>query len=315
MSFMTACLSHAPLAFRESDENCSAPEFFSAAKRVRQQIEKFAPELIIEFAPDHYNGFFYDAMPNFCVGLNARSVGDWNTFAGDLNVPFSVALELVKAIRASNIDIDLSYRMKVDHGTVQPLELLMADVGSCPIVPIMVNCAAPPMPAFLRVRLLGEAVGRFTLATGKRVLFLGSGGLSHDPPIPQIQNSEGSIRDFLIEGRNPSAEARTARERRIVDAAEQFMRGSSRCREPNAAWDASILDALTNGRLNLADGWAEDQVTEQGGCGAHELRTWIAAFAALSVAGAYDAEVTYYQVVREWLTGMGIMTAMPRRIS
>jgi 2,3-dihydroxyphenylpropionate 1,2-dioxygenase len=165
------------------------------------------------------------------------------------------------------------------------------------------------------VRLLGEAVGRFALATGKRVLFLGSGGLSHDPPIPQIQNSEGPVRDFLIEGRNPTAEARMARERRIVDAAEQFMLGTSRCREPNAAWDASILHALTSGRLHVADDWVEDQVTEQGGCGAHELRTWIAAFAALSVAGEYDAEVCYYQVVREWLTAMGIMTATPRRTS
>ena len=60
------------------------------------------------------------------------------------------------------------------------------------------------------------------------------------------------------------------------------------------------------------DAWQDNEVTGVGGTGAHEVRTWVAAFAAQSIMGPYDSKVEYYEVVREWLTGMCVMTAVSR---
>lgn len=52
------------------------------------------------------------------------------------------------------------------------------------MLPVFINGVAAPLPGFQRTRLLGEAMGRFLNTLNKRVLILGSGGLSHQPPVP-----------------------------------------------------------------------------------------------------------------------------------
>lgn len=306
---MTVCASHSPLAATTGP--AIGPGYRAALQRAGKLIDDFAPDLIVEFAPDHYNGFFYDMMPNFCIGVAASSVGDWQTSSGPLNIPKGTALAVARAARAADIDVDLSYRMQVDHGFAQLLDLMFGDIGKYPIVPIMINCIGAPLPTFRRARLLGEAVGHYLAGLGKRVVVLGSGGLSHDPPFPQLDQATEPQLEFLIAGRNPSAEAREARVRRVMDAAERFVAGNSPCLDPSPAWDRAFTGILAGGDLAAVDVWKDDEVTRVGGTGAHEVRAWVSAFAAQSIAGPYDSKVEYYEVVREWLTGMCVMTAVP----
>ncbi len=310
MSMMTLCASHSPLAATTGPG--VGPGYQAALDQVARQIVEFEPELLIEFAPDHYNGFFYDMMPNFCIGVAASSVGDWGTSGGPLNVPKDIALDIAGAARAAEIDVDLSYRMQVDHGFTQLLDKMFHTLTKYPVVPIMINCTGAPLPTFRRARLLGDAVGRYVVASKKRVVILGSGGLSHDPPFPQLEKATEPQLEFLIAGRNPSAEARNARVRRVMDAAERFVAGDSPCLPPSPKWDHDFTNLLADGNLAAVDGWKDAEVSRVGGSGAHEVRTWVAAFAAQSTAGPYDAKVTYYEVVREWLTGMCVMSAVQR---
>ncbi|MCP6589060.1 3-carboxyethylcatechol 2,3-dioxygenase, partial [Klebsiella pneumoniae] len=76
------------------------------------------------------------------------------------------------------------YCMQVDHGFAQPLEFLLGGLDTLPVLPVFINGVASPLPGFQRTRMLGEAVGRFLTTLNKRVLILGSGGLSHQPPVP-----------------------------------------------------------------------------------------------------------------------------------
>ena len=99
-----------------------------------------------------------------------------------------------------------------------------------PILPIFVNAAAPPIPTYRRARQLGESVGRFAMRSGKRVLFAASGGLSHDPPVPSIKGAPLEIRERLINGRNPTAEAKEAREKRVFEAAVLAEAGEGPCK-------------------------------------------------------------------------------------
>ena len=187
MSMMTVCASHSPLA--STTGPAIGPEYRAALTRAAKMIVEFEPDLLIEFAPDHYNGFFYDMMPNFCLGVAANSVGDWGTSSGPLDIPKDVALAIAGAARSADVDIDISYRMQVDHGFTQILDMMFQGITKYPIVPIMINCTGAPLPSFRRARLLGEAVGRHLVGLGKRVVLLGSGGLSHDPPLPQLEDS------------------------------------------------------------------------------------------------------------------------------
>lgn len=309
MTYAAICGSHSPVALRLPQAD---PGFATALKAVGAWFEALQPDLIIQFAPDHYNGFFYDVMPNFCVGAAVESVGDWGTPAGPLNVPADAALALLEAVRASDIDLDLSLEMKVDHGATQLWSMMLGGLPGQSIIPIVINCGAPPRPSFRRARLLGEAVGRFAAGLGKKVVFAGSGGLSHDPPIPAIATAAGPVRDFLLRGRNPSPADRQAREGRVLAAAAGFAAGESTALPLNPDWDAAFLAIAGSGDLTAFDAWTEDQVTGEGGSGGHEVRCWIAALAALQAAsGDYTLETRHYAPVPEWMTAMGVVTATP----
>ena len=89
MSLRLECLSHTPLHgyYDPAPEIVAEVERAQAAARAR--VEAFDPELVILFAPDHYNGQFYDLMPAFAIGVEARAIGDFKSLAGPLAVPIN----------------------------------------------------------------------------------------------------------------------------------------------------------------------------------------------------------------------------------
>ncbi len=175
----------------------------------RRRIAEFDPELVVLFAPDHYNGFFYDVMPPFCLGVGATAIGDFASAAGDLPVPAELAEARAHAILNSGIDLAVSYNMQVGHGFAQPLEFLLGGLDRVPVLPVFINGVAAPLPGFQRTRLLGEAMGRFLNTLNKRVLILGSGGLSHQPPVPELAKADAHLRDRLARRRKTAAAGRT----------------------------------------------------------------------------------------------------------
>ena len=285
----------------------------AALRRLGERIDAFDPELVFQFSPDHYNGFFYDLMPPFCLGVQAAAVGDWQTHSGPLRVPEDLALGAHAAAAEAGVDLALSYRMVVDHGFTQFWQITVGQLGKSadryPIVPIFINCAAPPLPAFARVRLLAEAIGRYAAGLGKRVLFVGSGGLSHDPPLPQMATADAQRREFLIAGRNPGPEARAARQERILAAGRASAKGEGPCQPLNPEWDRRVLDLFAKQDLKAFDRFTDEEVKRLGGSGGAEIRAWQAAFAALAAAGRYEAKVELYRPIPEWIVGMGVMHA------
>ena len=246
-------------------------------------------------------------MPPFCIGVGAVSVGDWGGGTGPLPVPEDFALCVLDAARASDFDLAVSYRMPVDHGFVQIWEAMFGTFRRFPIVPVFINCAAPPLPSYRRVRLLGEAIGRFALASGRRILFAGSGGLSHDPPLPAIEDATPELRERLIDGRNPSAEARRQREARILELGRLAAEGKGPCLPLNQAWDRNFLDQLQRGNLLAFDTLTADEVLTAAGRGGNEVLCWVAAFSALSAAGPYQVRNIFYEAIPGWIAGMAMV--------
>ena len=63
--------------------------------------------------------------------------------------------------------------------------------------------------------------------------------------------------------------------------------GSSAMIPINPAWDNLVLDTFESGTLTDVDGSTTEWMGAEGGGSAHEVRTWIAAFASLAATGPY----------------------------
>ncbi|MEU6196646.1 3-carboxyethylcatechol 2,3-dioxygenase [Streptomyces sp. NPDC047061] len=303
-------LSHSPLIGR----NDPGPEVLAAVAEAvghaRSFVRAFDPELVVLYAPDHYNGFFYKEMPPFCLATAAHAVGDFGSAAGPLSVDTEAAGSIARGVLDRGIDLTVSARMTVDHGFVQPLEVLFGGIDQVPVVPVFVNGVATPLGPVSRIRALGTAVGQACALLDRRVLFLGSGGLSHDPPVPVLDGAPPRVADALIEGHPPTPEQRARGEERVVQAGRDYAAGSTRMIPINPAWDNQVLDVFESGRLADVDSWTVEWMGAEGGGSAHEVRTWIAAFASLAATtGDYRMTSRFYAPIPEWIAGFAVATA------
>jgi 2,3-dihydroxyphenylpropionate 1,2-dioxygenase len=311
LTFAAVGLSHSPLI----GKNDPAPEVLArveaAVDGARAFVREFDPELVVLYAPDHYNGFFYKEMPPFCLATEAHAVGDFGSQAGPLSVDAEAARLLAVGVLDRGVDLTVSARMTVDHGFAQPLETLFGGIDRVPVVPVFVNGVATPLGPVSRIRAFGAALGEAAAALDRRVLFVASGGLSHDPPVPVLDGAPPRVAEALIEGRPPTPEQRVRGEERVVQAGRDYVAGSAKMIPINPVFDTAVLDQLASGELAEFDSWTVTWMAEQGGGSAHEVRTWIAAFASLAASGRYTMTSRFYEPIPAWIAGFGVATALP----
>ena len=305
-------LSHSPLI----GKNDPAPEVLARAGQAVEDakafVRAFDPELVVLYAPDPYNGFFYQEMPPFCLATEAHAVGDFGSTAGPLSVDTGAAKALAQGVLDRGVDLTISARMTVDHGFAQPLEVLFGGIDQVPVVPIFVNGVATPLGPVSRIRALGTAIGEDAAELDKRVLFLGSGGLSHDPPVPVLEGAPPRVANALIEGHPPTPEQRAKGEQRVIQAGRDYAAGSTAMIPINPTWDNLLLDHLEKGELAEFDSWTVEWMAAEGGGSAHEVRTWIAAFASLAASGPYEMTSRFYEAIPAWIAGFAVATARSR---
>lgn len=309
MTVMLQCISHTPLTGIADPSPEVAAEIHGQVCAAKEAVEAFEPDLVILFAPDHYNGFFYDLMPSFCVGLAARAIGDFGTQAGDLAVDTPRAAHCAESLLEQGIDVAVSYGMQVDHGFSQPLTFLLGGIDVKPVIPIFINGVAKPMPSFKRAHALGRGVGQFVKTLDKRVLIIASGGLSHEPPVPELETADEAMRARLLgTGRHLSAADRKARTDRVINAAKLFSSGESTLHPLNPEWDQSFMAALKSQRFSDISATSNAALSVLAGKSSHESKTWMAGFAALAEMGSFTVTQQYYRPVPEWICGFGLMT-------
>jgi 2,3-dihydroxyphenylpropionate 1,2-dioxygenase len=309
MEIKLKCMSHTPLRGLNDPGESVLREVDTVLAQSRADVEAFDPELIVIFAPDHYNGLFYDLMPPFVIATAAESVADYQTLPGPLSIPKPLAAQMASFILDSDIDVAVSHRLQVDHGCTQTLEELTGSLTRYPVIPIIINSVAPPFAPYRRVRRLGESVGRFLAMLDKRVLILGTGGLSHEPPVPLLDGAPEDTANFLIAGRNPTPDGRAARQARTVAAGKIYGQPGSPLTPLNPEWDEAFIELLLQRRLAEVDGFDVSAISRVAGRSTHEIRTWVAAFSALAAMGPYAAQKDYYRPINEWIAGYGVLSA------
>ena len=140
-----------------------------------------------------------------------------------------------------------------------------------PIIPVFVNCAAAPRPPLARVFAFGRALGAFAASLNCRVLLTASGGISLDPPIPTLDGAPEPVREHT---------------------------------PLNPVWDQSFLKHLRDDNQVAILAMDAAAASRDGGCGGHEIRTWIAL-----AAGVRQFDLRYYRAIPQWLAGYAVMTA------
>ena len=206
--------------------------------------------------------------------------------------------------------------MLVDHGFTQLLDILFDGPDQVPVLPVFINCGSDFRPPMHRVLRIGEAVGRFLKGLkGRRILILGTGGLSHDPPIPAFRGAPDKVQQTLIEGIDYTPEKLDARNTRVIAAAEDFAKeNKGGYKLLNEDWDRQILDLLENGRFAEMADYEDDWIYDMGGCGGQEIRMWLAAcaaFAEFSGDSSFKATVDYYRCVPELFVAYSVAHAAP----
>lgn len=295
-------MSHSPFATMMPPTHAAAPggRFLADAARVAGAVAARAPDALVVIGPDHFHANFYDVMPPFVLGVEeAEAFGDFGSRCGPLPIAADLAWSIRDALDGDGFDLALSYALTVDHGIVQSYQMVCGSTD-IPLVPLVVNTAAPPLPGMARCLELGRALGAAIRRSARpdRVLIVASGGLSHwlpsnDPRDPSMPTER---RNSMIYGRRDVRAFAAAREPRV-----RAMAGNPQA-PVNAAWDAWFLKQLAGADLDPVAGLGDDKLEEQAGTGGHEIRTWLIGLAAADRSLVW----TSYEPVPEWITGMGI---------
>lgn len=271
---------------------------------VARRLLAAKPDVVLMVASDHFQSFFLDNMPAFCLGVGGRCVGrgDGGLPRYDLAVHEGLAHGLLNALIGEGFDLAFARDLPLDHAFMTPVHMIFPQ-ADLPIVPLFQNCTAPPLPTVDRCFQLGGAIRRVLagIEPGLRVALIGTGGLSHAVPLLDWRSlgDDPTGRDWLAfmsagrQGVDPDVQ------QRIADEVVRWGReGLGRISED---FDRELLGWMQAGDYMRMAGLDAATIARRGGNGAQEIRNWATVMGA--VPGTHG-EVLFYEAVPQWLTGV-----------
>lgn len=163
-----------------------ATRFRAGFAALADALARAAPDVLVVISPDHVNRFFLDNMPAFCIGLKENFEGPAEEGTGMPHRRVVGHLPLATGILEHGLEHGVDWARSeewvLDHGFMVPLHMLDSE-GRVPVVPVNVNCAAPPLPGIARCHAVGALMGAAIRAAEDdlRVAVIAAGGLSHSP--------------------------------------------------------------------------------------------------------------------------------------
>jgi 2,3-dihydroxyphenylpropionate 1,2-dioxygenase len=281
-----------------------ASAFRDALGTARDRIAAAEPDVVVIVGSNHFRGFWLDLIPSFTLGVGeVIAAGESGTPKGPQNTDPVFAQTLATHLVESGSEVAISARLQIDHGQSHAIQYLLDGVG-VPVVPLVVNVFAQPLPTVARCVELGEKLAG--VPGDKRVVVIASGGLSHQLPWPSDwTDPSGEDQAFLVEawlnGRG-EWERYDKRRREIIVAAQPTI---------FSEFDEAFLDDLEKGSLRGYASMTSADLEAVAGNGGQELRTWLVMAAALGFA---PGRRLAYAPMPEWLTGMGVAVIDPSEV-
>lgn len=274
-----------------------AHAYRDALAEARDVIDAASPDVAVVVGPNHFRGLWLDLMPTFTLGVgDVVAAGEHGTPSGPQPTDVDLAQSLLAGLVGAGFDLAYSAKLIVDHGISHAIQHVLRP--GLPVVPLIVNCFAPPLPPLARCADLGAAL-RQVLAEDeldRRVVVIASGGLSHQLPFPDWRDPQSDDDEFLVtswrEGRSGWTEFEPRR-RQIVTSAPPRL---------NEDFDRNVLAHIADGTVHeLVD--LDADLASIAGNGGHELRNWLVMAAAC---GWDPGRTLCYSPMPEWLTGMAV---------
>ena len=175
-----------PRLFKQPQQPPGAAKIKERIAMMRQKLAEAKVDVLVCIGNDHLHQFFMDNMPAFMIGKMEQYDGIFYDEERDFGLPkckLQGDLDVSDAIMEGAFDrgVDFSYsnELPIDHSIVVPMMFVRPEMD-IPIVPILTNCIAPPMPRPRRYFEVGKALRAAidSLPTNKRIGVLVSGHLS-----------------------------------------------------------------------------------------------------------------------------------------
>lgn len=279
------CSSHSPLMKMYARAPAEHQQITDLLAHWQEQVHSYHPDLVIVLGCDHFNGFFLNCMPSFCLGAVCEAVDDVGGTPGTLKVT-DQAMKYAAQLREKGVDTAVSMNMKVDHGFSQTMQSVMGGLDSYPCLPIFINSIAPPYVPFQRSRILGETLASIVEASSvERLLVIATGGMSHNPTRYYPDPSEAQAEVYHYQMNGPSESGLTHQQwldrldTMHQDGAHMLVDGR-RTRSDikmNPPLDKRFAQLLCSDDFSQIDSWDNQSLIAQGGIGFTELHTWVAA--------------------------------------
>lgn len=153
---------------------------------MRAKVAASRPDTLLVVGSDHAHQLFLDNMPQFLLGkmeaydaIFANETREFGIQPCVLPGDIELAGALLDGGVQAGVDFSFSNELKVDHSIVTPLHFIRAE-HDLPIVPLMTNCVAPPMPTSRRLFEVGRIIREVLEASPvqRRVAVVVSGHMS-----------------------------------------------------------------------------------------------------------------------------------------
>lgn len=282
----------------QTNDRAGAETYRDGLMAARAAIASAEPDVVVVIGSNHFRGVWLDLMPSFLIGVGeVDAAGESGTPKGPLATNPDFSRHLLGHVIGGGFDVAFSGKMLVDHGISHACQHLLEGI-SVPIVPVVVNMFAPPLPRLDRCVELGRALagGIESHAGDLRVAVIASGGLSHALPWPDWRSPKSDDDEFMVDAWTNSREnweEFDPRRREIILKAKPWL---------NEKFDEDVLAKLESGRMEeLVE--LEGRLAEVAGNGSNELRSWLMMAA---MCGFAPGRRIAYAPMPEWLTGMAV---------
>src|SRR3990167_127097 len=175
-----------PRLFKQPQRPPGCDKVIERIEMMRKKLDDAKPDVLIAIGNDHLHQFFMDNMPAFMIGKMDAYDGTFYDEIREFGLPthrIPGDPELSDAIMEGAFDrgVDFAYsnELTIDHSIIVPLMFVRPEMD-LPIVPILTNCIAPPLPRPKRFYEVGQAIRAVIdgLQTNKRIAVIVSGHLS-----------------------------------------------------------------------------------------------------------------------------------------
>ncbi|MBI2360646.1 MAG: extradiol ring-cleavage dioxygenase [Deltaproteobacteria bacterium] len=186
-------ITHNPFIYRLIDRpragwTPDTEKMMQRSDMLRDRLRQAKPDVLLTVGNDHFHQFFMDNMPAFCLGKMEVFDGIYYNEVREFGLPLcklpgdeKVSFEILEGSLKRGVDFAFSNEMKIDHSIIVPLLLVRPEMD-LPIVPILTNTIAPPIPTAERFHQVGKILRAVIdeIPGDKRVAAVVSGHLSLD---------------------------------------------------------------------------------------------------------------------------------------